>query len=623
MADVPTRAELDRIYWSDKVTDEQQNAYPLLTSLSKIRKSIGHGTYTYFFLLQALIIVFGIMSIPAFTATILNYHGERFNNITNITAVRKATLENNIGAVPWHISVCDLTNVITFVLFLIYMRLYCPRVKRTQKASDFSVKVTRLPHDVTEDELRKYFTVFGQVHSICIALNNSTLLKTIAKQEQLLEKRKLLENDGKQPYEMRGGICGRGGDNIETITSKIFENQSEIETLQQVQYQCCGIAFISFEKQSSADLCIRSSTTNYFKGTSYKFRDMRTLGVTRAPDPSDIIWENLEHGLVSRMIRRLIAMLITYSIATVGVFVGLGIGGWVYENRFKNSNPPGGIFGILIAIIAVVLISLAIIAPALTKFEKHHMHSHLKLFAGIRLTLVDMVLAVATPISTYRFLFEHVGTGRLLDDQMPHIGLVIEIIIVLFLISLIIPLIYRTVVWYVVKRKPRTDHYLKKKFEGAEFRTDELHKLLVKSVWMSLFFSVLVPFMIIITFVGLICMYWISKYNLLRRYKRPSSNDNTISVVVIRYFLPAGIFAHLAVGTRLYRMQDDTSLSFLCMLVPLGLFLIMYGIGIVFDISAYLGSYFDIGRYSEQDELIGYSQVAGIETYCTVQPTQI
>jgi serine/threonine protein kinase len=86
------------IYWSDKLLNENNKPFPLITSLARLRSSIGHAAYSYFFTLLALIITFAIMSIPAIALTVINYNGGKFNGNPNITVtpVRYASLENNI-----------------------------------------------------------------------------------------------------------------------------------------------------------------------------------------------------------------------------------------------------------------------------------------------------------------------------------------------------------------------------------------------------------------------------------------------------------------------------------------------------------------------------------------------
>src|SRR3989338_11672717 len=94
------------------------------------------------------------------------------------------------------------------------------------------------------------------------------------KHELLLEKLEEYKYDGKEATQKRGRSCFcLGGDNMESITSKIETSQQEIDALQMVTYQCCGIAFITFENRSSADEFIHNMARNIFKKPHLLFRD--------------------------------------------------------------------------------------------------------------------------------------------------------------------------------------------------------------------------------------------------------------------------------------------------------------------------------------------------------------
>ena len=216
----------------------------------------------------------------------------------------------------------------------------------------------------------------------------------------------------------------------------------------------------------------------------------------------------------------------------------------MYESRFSgHESPPVGFFVLLCTIIGIAMLTLIALTPVLSRFEKHHLKSHLRLYSGIRLTVFYMILGVAIPVTMFHFLIERYGTFRMLQDFMPQAPLMVETLIVVGIINFFIPLIYRLIVWYITVRKPRSEHYMKRKFASAEFPADESHKFIIKSIFNALFFASLAPIVIIIMFVVIIVYYLVEKYNILKRFKRTTSNDNTLSVVMIKYILPIAILA--------------------------------------------------------------------------------
>jgi hypothetical protein len=606
----------EKTYWSDKPTNDEQKPFPLFTSLSSMRSTIGHGTYSYFFLLQALIVVFAIMLVPSISAMIINHKGGKLNGVANVTTFRTLSLENNT-TVPWSISLCDLLSTLVFMIFLVYMRFYFPKIKRKQNVSDFTVKITNVPHNVTEKELENFFSLYGKINQICIALNNGKLIEKMQKHDALLEKLEEYKNDGKEATQKRGRtLFWFGGDNMETITFKIENSQQEIDALQVINYQCCGIAFITFENRSSADECIHNMARNIFKKPELLFRESVTLYATPAPENHDIVWENLQYDFKSRLLRRVLAAGVTNGFAVLTILLAVFIGTWVFRARFSGqASPPGFVLGILIPLAIFSMLTLIIMAKVLSKFEKHHAKSHEKLFECTRLTTYEMVLGTILPNAMFHFLWEYVGTSRLQQDLMPQIGVVIEVCIVVILINLVIPFLYRTIVWYVTVRKARTEHYLKRKFVSAEFPIGEVHKLLVKTVFTCLYFSALAPIMNIVTFLALVLIYVVDRYNIARRFKKTETNDNTISVVMVRYFLPIGVIAHFGVGTRLYYLQDKESHAYMNMLIPMLAFTVLYLLSISYDIVMFIGSFLRTSydrSFSEEDEL---AALTGEEKY--------
>jgi hypothetical protein len=557
------------------------------------------------------------MCIPSIASVVLNDSGGRYNGFTNITAGTTITLSNHY-TVPWTVPFCDILTIAIFVLFLVCLRFFFPKAQKPLSVSHFSIQVDNLPKDATESEVENFFSHYGQVNKVCMALNNGKLLIKVEEHRKLLEKMDEFKNDGREDSYKRGKILGLMGESIDTLNEKIETTRQEIATLEQEKYHCCGIAFVTFENQSTSTDCIHKSARDLFLRNSYRFRDTITLQVSHAPDPQDIIWENLEYNVKQRFVRRVIVEFITFVLAALAVLQGIGIGAWVYESRFSGRESPQVIYFILLCvIIGLAMLSLMVLTPILSKFEKHHHKSRLRLYAGIRFTVFEMILGVAIPITMFHFLFDDEGTLRMLQDFMPQAPLMVEAFIIIGIINFFIPLMYRLIVWYVTIRKERKEHELRRKFTSAEFPTDESHKFIVKSIVSTLFFSSLAPIIIVVMFVVAVAYYAVEKFNILKRFKRTTSNDNTISVVMIRYLLPIGVLAHFAVGARVYFMHDQASGMYWTMIIPLVILAGFYFLSIVFDVVMYIVTYFRPSvQYNDfENNMTTASEIEGLEMY--------
>ncbi|KAL0485606.1 hypothetical protein AKO1_003171 [Acrasis kona] len=220
----------------------------------------------------------------------------------------------------------------------------------------------------------------------------------------------------------------------------------------------------------------------------------------------------------------------------------------------------------------------------------------------------------------FGFLWEPAGTGNLASDQMPHMFLLVEFCILIGVINFLAPLIFRWVVWWLAIRKNKSTRALKKMFEGADFTIDESHKFVAKSTWSCMFFSSLVPFIAPIWCALLLIIYYVDKFNILRRFRKPNSNDNTITRLMVTYFLPWAVIGHFCVAVKLYSFHNG---PFLIMIIPLAITFGLYLISITIDLIMYALSYWSIpAREDLRDDMesICYSQIPNPEYYNSIQP---
>ncbi|KAL0485605.1 hypothetical protein AKO1_003180, partial [Acrasis kona] len=170
------------------------------------------------------------MTIPAMILTGINYQGGKFNGNPNITKVRYASLENHYE-VPLEVPILDIIGMLPLILFLVYFRMFAPKIKRTQRASDYSILVTRLPSDATSEEVKEHFSFYGQVYDATLALNNGKLIRLRKQQQEMIEQLKDYREDGLPDGKKRSIILGLGGDSVDSLSDKISKLQSEINDL--------------------------------------------------------------------------------------------------------------------------------------------------------------------------------------------------------------------------------------------------------------------------------------------------------------------------------------------------------------------------------------------------------
>lgn len=111
----------------------------------------------------------------------------------------------------------------------------------------------------------------------------------------------------------------------QVLQARIDAIAAQIQDFVQRPHECTG-AFVTFEKAEAAKEALTSLTWYEFScGGAERFRGTHVLRVKRAPESSDILWENTVHGSTERMLRTWV---------TVGAScLLLGVAAWLVSWR--------------------------------------------------------------------------------------------------------------------------------------------------------------------------------------------------------------------------------------------------------------------------------------------------
>lgn len=73
-------------------------------------------------------------------------------------------------------------------------------------------------------------------------------------------------------------------------------------------------------------------------------------------------------------------------------------------------------------------------------------------------------------------------------------------------------------------------------FEGTSMDLSFKYSILIKNMWLTCFYTSLIPTAMYILLIGLILTYMSEKYLVLRRYKRPERLNQSLHSISIEYF---------------------------------------------------------------------------------------
>ena len=175
--------------------------------------------------------------------------------------------------------------------------------------SDYSVQVTNLPEDVTEDAVKKHFeTVTGaKVAEVSLARDCASLVQLFINRGKVVKKLEVVE-DTMAMYKANGNKQ-RATHKLMKVRLKLLASLSTIKRLQHRVSPGDKVmaAFVTFEEEGGVLTC-RDRYPNTFVSRLFqhhwlRLRNMR-LQVDAAPDPSTILWENLGTRGTERLCRR-------------------------------------------------------------------------------------------------------------------------------------------------------------------------------------------------------------------------------------------------------------------------------------------------------------------------------
>ena len=165
-------------------------------------------------------------------------------------------------------------------------------------------------------------------------------------------------------------------------TSRLEEFERDSQAMAERQYSCAGVAFVSYATPAEARQCI-ARCNNRRRATMRLFMGAR-LWAQRAPEPSDIIWENLEVDGNERARRQLKSTAITLLISLLGTAVITlidqvnSIGLVNYNVQCSSSGLLNliceGLFYLAVALPLILAnVTLFVTTPILaTTVERHH-----------------------------------------------------------------------------------------------------------------------------------------------------------------------------------------------------------------------------------------------------------
>jgi len=280
-----------------------------------------------------------------------------------------------------------------------------------------------------------------------------------------------------------------------------------------------------------------------------KYLNRQRMRVYLAPDPEDIIWENMEFTFFQRFYR----MIGIYSLTILLILAAFQI---VYslnslQEEIKDEDwaeilKYTASFSISI-VISLLNIFLEFIMKFFTKIEKQKSKTNYYLSYSIKLSIFTLTTSAFLPLLSSYFNIQLKGleynNNKNLINNMLFLFLVNSFVTpIIWTIN--IPLIIKKIRIYFIERKKypdlmhfRTQKELNDIYELPDMQIASKYSYIFKTVLMTMFYLPIFPFGVIISLLGLILSYFLEKYNFTHSYKRPEMLNSKLGKFYFNFFI--------------------------------------------------------------------------------------
>ena len=265
------------------------------------------------------------------------------------------------------------------------------------------------------------------------------------------------------------------------------------------------------------------------------------INIEDAPNPEDIIFENLEFTQQSKVYRVVGINMISLLLIAIGFGIILGFKQLqIIVNKKDYNQIILYIISLCIAIVcSIINIIFEEILDMLTKHEKQSSITNYYLSYSIKLTIFTFLVKGVIPLVVEEIL----GT--------PDYEILITNMLTIFLVnSVITPLLWALNPKYLIKKiqihliETSPSKYLnmnQKKlneiYEKIDMKIAEKYSYIAQTLLMTFLYISIFPFGVLISLGGFIFCFLFEKYNFINNYKRPEILNNTLFYFYLEYFI--------------------------------------------------------------------------------------
>lgn len=590
-------------------------------------KELGPGFPQYFYIsiyIQGIILLCLLVAgFPCWIDNLDSNKADEWDSENDNFTLRSSVASQGKGdsIMPfWH-SILHIVCMILISITYHFMRRYIRNKEEEidlliSSPSDYTIWATNIDTRLSEEEIKQFFIDYGKSSGLISNVVKVNFPYDIKKFVDI--SRELKEVNSKITYIDRyrkhhqdmnalptHKVCcfNKKGESYESLIKTKHKLEEKLERVFQKMKQTkgkkqhIGQAFVTFRNQKEArqaalylkqdfskkvkNFCKAITCQKSSKGKSYTGH---RIYAQLAPEPSDIIWENLSASYGQRLKRRLITYAISLFALGVSFVVVYGCSYYQDKQADNSSSDENTLeyewkirLNSMWPSIIIVMINF-ILGRAIRYFssmESHQTFTMYNLSVATKLTVAQCVnTALITMI---------VNLDR--DDRwFKPGGLIADMTYVLISNAFIQPIMYLFSPMYMLKlmkmRNAEKNPLLNQAeanliWEGPEVDMAQRYANLMKTLIVTLAYAPILPMGILISLAGVIFEYWVDKFLLIRRHKTPARLSGALAEAMGACVSWAILIYAIMNYVFMAELNEDDSLAaFVWMIIVIGYFVL-------------------------------------------------
>lgn len=561
----------------------ENQQFPLCCNLEEIAFLGCAYPFFFYYIKQVLLILFAYFFIGgSFNIMIVNWNcHENCVMFFGFGILNLGNINNQITGISW---LSTLVSIL-MLIFMFYMKPYFFDAMKhfndeVASITSYTIMVQNLPKDVTKDEVRSYFYNLTKqpIVKVNFAYDVNAYQEIFKKKLQNCSKIREYQ-DKIQSYQgikienhdqdiNKGLISLDIEDSLADLQHEtdllIEENRELDEKLDYFERLCegeqtaefTGTAFVTFNSQLPVKVLKDQWGVTYMKNLQFlllhrcsnpylRFKK-RTILIHTAPDPTDVIWENLDFSFARDFFNYILLYFVSASILVMSFYIQFWVVKFVFKLRQDTEIEIMKTYAtnsLLVKMTALGISSLITMFNAVLRifvyffsyYQKHYSYTKLnQSYINVYIFLVFFNSAFM-PYLINTFCYDKTTNEQLIWD--------IHMILLTNAFSTPIYKIcdpfalYRRFKRILIRIQGKscvlTQHEVNRWFEGQNFDIAENYSYVTRTLFLCTWYASVAPLGLIFGTVGLVFNYWLDKYFLLRITAFPQNQSEDIIKKII------------------------------------------------------------------------------------------